>query len=295
MERQLWPQLYHLIMATGGDFRLRDSTFQPHIVALVLLWAALHDRPMRWACRASNWSTTTLRPATLPSEATVSRRRHRVDTAVFLRALLARARGEARCALAAIIDAKPLPVGGASGDREARCGRGAGFLAKGYKLYAVWAGRPAPEVYRVYSMNVSEYDVAKEMLQELDHGGYLLGDGEYDAGSVYEAAAAAGDQLVAAPGKPNAGCGHRRPSAARRRGLELIRTDFGRALYRVRRGIERAFAGLTGFGGGLAPLPAWVRHLHSVWTWVTAKLAINAVRLLAGAHKEKDRDKELAA
>ena len=72
--------------------------------------------------------------------------------------------------LIAIIDGKPLAVGGASGDREARCGRGAGMFAKGYKLFTVWGGLPAPEVFRVDPMNKSEDKVAVEMMCELDGG-----------------------------------------------------------------------------------------------------------------------------
>ena len=39
-------------------------------------------------------------------------------------------------------------------------------------------------------------------------------------------------------------------------------------------------AGLAGFGGGLSPLPAWVRHRNRVWLWTSAKLLINAERIM---------------
>jgi len=66
MERDLWPRLYHLLIDVWQTLRLTDVTYQPHIIALVFLWAALHDRPVCWACNERNWSTTTLRPATPP-------------------------------------------------------------------------------------------------------------------------------------------------------------------------------------------------------------------------------------
>lgn len=150
MERELWPRLYHLIMDVGQTFRLIGVGFQPHIVLLVFFWAALHDRPVRWACRWRHWSTTTLRPARLPSPATMSRRLRRVDTAMLMRALVRRLRQDEDPQLLAPIDGKPLPIGGSGHDPEARCGRGAGMWAKGYKLYAIWGGRPVPETYRVY-------------------------------------------------------------------------------------------------------------------------------------------------
>jgi hypothetical protein len=280
MERELWPRLYHLIMEVGQTLRLTDVTYQPHIIVLVFLWAALHDRPVGWACDVRNWATTTLRPATLPSPSTLSRRLRRVDTAMLMRALVQQVRQGEDPRLVALIDAKPLPVGGASQDPEARCGRGAGMLAKGYKLYTIWSERPVPETYRVYSMNISESKVAEEMIPQLNGGGYLLGDGEYDANPVFDAAGDAGYQLMAPRKAPEAGLGHRCQSPYRLRCIELMGSAFGRGVYRLRRGIERAYGNLTSFGGGLSPLPAWVRHQDRVWLWVTAKLAINAIRIM---------------
>ena len=280
MERELWPRLYHLVMEVGETMRLADVTYQPHIIALVFLWAALHDRPVSWACDGRNWSTTTLRPATVPSPSTLSRRLRRVDTAMLMRDLVQRLRQEGDPRLVAVIDAKPLPVGGASQDPEARCGRGAGMWARGYKLYAVWGERPAPEAYRVYPMNVNENKVAEEMIPQLTGGGYLLGDGEYDANPVFDAAGKAGYQLLAPRENPKARLGHIRQSPYRVRCIELMQSCFGRAVYHLRRQIERAYGNLTSFGGGLSPLPAWVRHQDRVWLWTTAKILINGVRIL---------------
>jgi hypothetical protein len=280
MERELWPRLYHLVMEVGETLRLIDVTYQPHIIVLVFLWAALHDRPVSWACDERNWATTTLRPATLPSESTLSRRLRRVDTAMLMRSLVERIRSEGDPKLVSVIDGKPLPVGGASGDPEARCGRGAGIRAKGYKLYAVWGGRPVPETYRVYSMNTSEVQVAEEMASDLTGGGYLLGDGEYDANAAYDAAGSAGYQLLAPREKPKAGLGHHYQSPYRLRCIDLMGSTFGQNVYHLRGAIEREFGTLTSFGGGLSPLPAWVRHRDRVWLWTSAKLVINAERIM---------------
>ena len=46
-------------------------------------------------------------------------------------------------------------------------------------------------------MNINKYNVYEEMIPELHGGGYLLGDGEYDANPVLDAAGAAGYQLLA--------------------------------------------------------------------------------------------------
>lgn len=283
MERELWPPLYHLVMEVGKTMRLTDVTFQPHGIALVFLWAAIHDRPVSWACAEANWRTTTLRPFTIPSQSTMSRRLRRVDTAMFLRLVIERIRQTGNPHLIAVIDGKPLPVGGGSEDPEAHCGHGAAHLARGYKLFAVWDGRPVPAVYRVHPMNKNEDKVAEEMLGDLaGGGGYLLGDGEYDANGVYDAAGAAGYQVLAPREDPEAGLGHRYQSPYRLRCIELMGTSFGQAAFHARGDVEREFGHLTSFGGGLSPLPSWVRHQKRVWLWVAAKLLINAMRIMKG-------------
>ena len=136
-------------------------------------------------------------------------------------------------------------------------------------------------------MNKSEDKVAVEMMPELGGGGYLLGDGEYDASPVYDAAAEAGYQLLAPRAHPEAGLGHHYQSPYRLRSIALLRTSFGQEIYQRRGEIERAYGVLTSFGGGLSPLPAWVRHQDRVWMWTAAKLVINAGRIV--------RNKRLAA
>jgi hypothetical protein len=59
-----------------------------------------------------------------------------------------------------------------------------------------------------------------------------------------------------------------------------MRSSFGKETFRLRGSIERDFGNLTSFAGGLSPLPAWVRHEKRVWLWVSAKLVINATKIL---------------
>lgn len=59
-----------------------------------------------------------------------------------------------------------------------------------------------------------------------------------------------------------------------------MRTPFGEPLIGMRANIERDYGTLTSFAGGLAPLPAWVRHETRVWFWTSAKMIINAVRIM---------------
>ena len=281
MERELWPLLYRLLRQTAKDFHQKYVHFQPWVLVAVFLWAALHDRPISWACQRRHWSTTTLRPWKLPSPATMSRRVDGPGVALFWHALEQRVRDSDSPALLSFVDGKPLPIGGDGKDPDARFGHGAGCIAKGYKLHAIWSTRVVPEAWDVTPMNGNEKALAASLVEQLRYGGYLLGDGNYDASYVFDAAAARGYQLVAPCREAeNPGSGKHYQSPHRLRSIAILQGDFGRALYRARSAIERSFGNATSFGGGLAGLPAWVRGQARVQTWVWAKLLINAARIL---------------
>jgi hypothetical protein len=279
MERELWPPLYHCLREAARDFRQKYVPFQPWAVAAVLLWAAPHDRPVSWACDPAHWGTTRLRPAQLPSQPAVSRRMKRAAFDCFLNPLADRLRGAGLPALVLAVGGKPLLVGGCSKDPDARFGRAAGHKGRGYKLHAIWAGRPLPEAWAVTPLNESEVRVAERLFGQLGGGGYALADGTYDGNGLFDRAGARGYQLVAAQLDANPGTGHHYQSPYRLRCIELLRGRFGEELFALRGRIERAFGNATAFGGGLGPPPAWVRRRGRVEHWVWAKLAINAVRI----------------
>jgi Transposase DDE domain len=282
MERELWPILYHAVCEVARGFRQKYVQIPGWVLVVTMLWASLHDRPVSWACKPINWSTTRLRPERLPSAATMSRRVDGVTLGWLWCAVEERLRElSARYpALVAFLDGKPLPVGGNTKDRDAHYGRAAGTMAKGYKLHTVWSNRSMPEAWELTPMNTCEKVVARRLIPQLRHGGYLLADGNYDASDLYDLADAQGYRLVAPPRKGNAGTGHHYQSPHRLRDIAMLRDDFGKSLYAQRRAIEEFFGNATSFGGGLAPLPAWVRGLDRVRTWVWAKLLINAARIL---------------
>jgi len=210
----------------------------------------------------------------------MSRRIDSVSTGMFWRALEQRLQSTRNPALLAYIDGKPLPIGGNSKDPNARWGRGAGGLAKGYKLHAVWSTRVLPEAWEVTPLNAGEKGIAQRLIGQLHQGGYLLADGEYDASYLYDRAFEQGYQLVAPYRKAKKpGSGKHYQSPHRMRSIELLQHRFGQVLYKARTQIERSFGNATSFGGGLMPLPAWVRGLDRIRTWVWAKLLINAVRI----------------
>jgi hypothetical protein len=281
MERELWPPLYHALTAAARDVRQKYVHYQPWAIAAVLLWAALHDRPISWACDERNWTTTRLRPARLPSQSTVSRRTHRVALDCFLNVLTGRLRAAGLPRLVLTLDGKPLVVGGNSKDRDATFGRAAGHIGRGYKLHAIWAGRCLPEAWELTALNAAEATVAERLFGQLGGGGYVLADANYDATRLFDRAGECGYQLVATQLDNNPGTGHHYQSPYRLRCIALLAGDFGRALFRRRTDVERSFGNATCFAGGLGPLPAWVRRQHRVGQWVCAKLLINAVRILS--------------
>ena len=77
------------------------------------------------------------------------------------------------------------------------------------------------------------------MIPDLTGGGYLLGNGEYDANGVFDAAGAAGYQVLAPREDPEAGPGHKYQSPYRRRCIELMRSAFGRGVWGLREGSSR--------------------------------------------------------
>src|SRR5262245_27729306 len=120
MERKLWPLLYQLLQETGQQFRQIYVHYQPWVITAVVLWAALHERPISWACQKRHWSTTKLSPTRLPSDSIISRRTQRLAFELFLNEFTQRLQGTELAGLIVIVDGKPLLVGGCSHDRQAR-------------------------------------------------------------------------------------------------------------------------------------------------------------------------------
>jgi hypothetical protein len=281
MERELWKALYVLTkqLDTGRGSWLYSSTD----VLGAYFWAVVHDRPTRWAADPKNWPDE-LRPGLLPPQYTLSRRLRRpkivqlmTEVEQHLVTVLALGRY-----LVQRIDGKPLAVSAVSRDPDTGYGRGAGASQKGYKLHAVWTTGPMPIAWGLAPMNVSEKTMARHLIPSLPGGGYLLADSQYDVNDLYDLAAEAGFQLMAKKTKDRGrgGLGHRRQSPGRLRSIELRNTAFGRALYNQRATIEGRFGTLTSFGGGLGPLPAWVRRFTRVRNWVQAKILVAGVRWL---------------
>ena len=177
-----------------------------------------------------------------------------------------------------LVDGKPLLVGSHSKDPDARWGRVRRGWAKGYKFHAVYGRGSVPLAWEVTPLNEAEPQVAARLISSLRRGGgYILGDCAYDSNPLHDIALSVGCQLVAQRKRPGSGLGHRRHSPGRLRSIALLQQEFGQLLYAFREQVERKFAWLTNHGGGLAPLPNWVRPQSRVQLWIQAKLLIHAI------------------
>jgi hypothetical protein len=246
--------------------------FSDRRIALTFLWSAICDRPMSWACCRQNWPPGFL-AAPPPSASTLSRRLPTWGVQALLHQMLRLLNPPALPFGEHWIDGKALPIGPSTRDPDAQVGRGAGMLAKGYKLHLLWAACGSLEAWRVAPMNVAETKIAATMLQGLQGPGYLVADHLFDWKVLYREVGQRGMQLVVSPAKnASAVPGRRKQDPHRLVGLKLAHCAKGRALLHRRFGIERIFGQLTTQAGGLGPLPNWVRRLPRVRNWVLAKL-----------------------
>jgi len=270
MEGELWKQVYAMLTQLGKGVRQVKTQFPDVSIVAAYLWAVLHDRPTTWALYPENWPKE-LRPWRLPSDSTMSRRLRTPSVQRLMQDLERHCRQLLPSGLYKWIDAKPLPIGSCSKDRQAGYGRAGNGKAKGYKLYAICDSNNAIEAWRIGPMHTSEQKMAKRLLPEISSPAYVVGDGEYDSGPLHAIARQQGLILVS-PKPSKAGAGHRRQRPERLEAIERYSQPFTQKLLRSRGGIERVFGHMTCWGAGIKPLPAWVRtHRRVVW-YVRAKL-----------------------
>lgn len=274
MESELYRKVYQLVIKIANGRTIKRATFCDADIVLTYIWAVLHDRPIYWACNRKNWPIY-YRRKPLPTAATMTRRLRKKGVRDLFKEIEQSLINHFPPSLCRWIDAKPLPIGGASKDRQSAFGFGASSIARGYKLYAIADKNQGFIRWIVRSMDHSETKVARILISSLDNQGYLIGDGLYDKNHLYDKAGEKSMQLLTPKRIQNArGLGHRRHSLHRIRAMELIKSPFGQSLLEGRKGIERMFGNLTCFAGGLKPLPHWVRTLIRVRMWVRAKMIL---------------------
>src|SRR5262245_41054371 len=284
MEHQLWKVIVALLATLGNKRPQARLTYSDRRIVAVYYWAVVHDRPTGWACCPQNWPIH-LRRQPLPSPSRMSRRLRSPSVVALLGESDRRVLAPTAPGLFWMIDGKPLPIGGCSKDKQAGYGKAAGGKAKGYKVHALVGSDGSVAGWRVAPMNKDERVMAGRLLRAAppEVGGYVVGDANYDSNKLPWACDARGDLQLVTPRRygPGNGTGHRKQTPGRLRSIALTESPFpafANQLRRDRSEIERRFANLTNWGGGLACLPAWVRTHRRVRRWVQAKLTLTRLK-----------------
>ena len=275
MEDRLWEIVVSLLPQNKPSSR---QTYSDRDILLVVLWAALHDRPIAWACREENWSARRRLPR-LPHPSTVSRRSRQPAFAACLEEAHRRLRERLGAPHAvAIIDGKPLRVSDYSRDPDAKNGRAYRRFGKGYKLHAVIDLRGMVLAFEIQPLNVNERTPARRLLARLPKGvRRVLADGNYDSMFLHRQLDGTGVLFYAPPINNYAGprTHHRRRVLAR-----LYQCVAGELIENTREEIERQFALMGNVGCGLKELPNWVRRERRVSRWISAKLLLHHAYLI---------------
>jgi hypothetical protein len=285
VEHQLWLSIVAVLATLNKSRKPTVFDFSDEDIVKVHYWSVIHDRPVSWACNPRHWPLRR-RCKPLPSPSTMSRRLRSQSVQSLLDALEQRVVAPQHRSLFWMIDGKPLAISGCSKDRQAGYGRAANCKAKGYKIHAIVGCDGAIASWRIAPMNKDERVMAERMLRTAPIQGYVVGDSNYDSNKVHKVCEARGSlQLVAQRRSgPNHGLGHRKHTAGRLRSMQLTENPypaFADQLLRDRADIERRFAHVTNWGGGLTCLPPWIRTYRRVHRWVQAKLVLTALRRLS--------------
>jgi len=286
MDREIWCKVLDAIKCAARSVEptVRCPRFGDWLIVAMYFWTCSHDRPQCWACDREHYGRL-FRPRKLPS---VSQFNRRVKTASVMRIMQRVHNDLARIGVAvpvSFVDGKPLLVSPVSKDPDARRGHVTGGFGKGYKLHAIVTEDKRIVIWSVTALNVHETHVAQVLCGHLGPqltDSLILADGNYDDADLHKRVEAAGPRLlVPLRGMAEHPVTLRQMGAARREHIKTTREqpDLVDYMLNWRTQIERVFSALTCYGGGLGPLPSWVRRLERVRRWVGCKIAMYHARL----------------
>ena len=285
MDKRIWSIITKAIVKVNRSIPRtgRRPKYSDVLIVRMYFWSVWNDRPLCWACQRTHYHSL-FRPRTLPSVSQFCRRVRTARVEDMIHRVNDQLNRSEEPAELMFMDGKALPVSESTRDPDAKTGRGNGRFSRGYKLHALAAEGGCIRAFSIRPLNEHEVPVAEsQLVRHIDPGAMVLADGNYDSerlyGQIYQRGAWLFTPLkgMAKPGSYR----YRRMSVARRWVMQLWqeKKDLCWNAYRERTAIERIFSVLSGFAGGLGPLPNWVRTLPRVTRWVTAKLAIYHARL----------------
>ena len=286
MDREIWSIVLSAIKRAARQVKptVRSPLFGDWLIVAMYYWTCWHDRPQCWACDRDHYGRL-FRPRKLPS---ISQFNRRVRTSSVERIMQRVHNDLAKIGLAmpvSFIDGKPLLVSPVSKDPDARRGHVTGGIGKGYKLHAIVTEDQRIAVWSVTALNVHETHVGEAMCQHLPpqlDDALILGDGNYDAADLHKEIEVTGSRLlVPLRGMAEHPVTLRQMGPARREHIQVTEAHPALVKYMLnwRTQIERVFSMLTCHGGGLGPLPSWVRRLERTRRWVGCKIALYHARL----------------
>lgn len=291
MDRTAWLLLYSTIRRVTQQVNRRCRPqrlrFSDALIVAMFLWAVIHDRTQFWACQRSSYNRC-FRPRRLPSVSQFNRRMNEPRILVILQQLHQQLAGSITATALSYLDGKPLIVGVASKDPEARRGHVMGGFAKGYKLHAWMSEDRRIPLWAVESLNVDERPVAQKLIAQVDQlstRSLTLADQMYDTYRLHKMLDARGGRLLVQPKGSADGKRNRknlqRMGPARR---ELLRIKAHhpcllRFVHKQRINAEGILGNLCGGSGGLTGLPPWVRRKYRVKRWVGGKIIWYHARL----------------
>ena len=291
MDRQAWSILMRTVRRVTREvnrvFNSKRLRFDDALIIAMFLWTVAHDRPQSWACQRSSYYGW-FRPRRLPSVSQFNRRLNEPRMLLILQRLyLELARSITATALS-YLDGKPLAVGVASKDPDARRGHVMGGYAKGYKLHAWMSEDRRIPLWSLRPLNVDERPVAEHLVAQVDQlspRSLTLADQMYDTRTLHQMLEARGGRLLVRPkGSPD---GKRHPQNLKRMGpvrRELLAVQAHHpvllnCVYKLRTNAEGILGNLCGTSGGLTGLPPWVRRIYRVRRWVGAKIILYHAKL----------------
>ena len=289
MDQNQWRIMHQSI--TRATRRLRPDprqTYSDRLIVAMYFWAVGHDRAMMWACDRANYHGL-FRPRRLPSVSQFHRRVKSERVQQILQHVHDDLARVDQPTATLVVDGKALVINPVSRDPDARWGHTfAKRLGVGYKLHAYSTEDQRILCWCVRPLNEYEAHVATLLLDWLpppSERTLILADGNYDTHDFYKAVSDHGAKLLTAlrrePAKHPVTL--RQMGKDRREALRLHeqKPSLVRMAMRTRPTIERTFANATNYGGGLGPLPAFVRRLPRVRRWVGAKICLYHARLHA--------------
>jgi hypothetical protein len=288
MDRELWSTLLIAIKraARGVKPTVRCPQFGDWLIVAMYLWACGHDRPQCWACKPQHYGRL-FRPRKLPSISQFNRRLRTPSVQMILQRIHNDLAKIGLATSVSFIDGKPMLVSPVSKDPDARWGHvtGGRGTAKGYKLHAFVTEDGRIPAWSVTPLNVHETHVTRLLCAYLPPqlaDSLAIGDGNYDDANLHKSIEQIGSRLlVPLRGLAEHPVTLRQMGPARREHVKVTREHPNLVDYvlKWRTQIERVFSTLTCHGGGLGPLPSWVRRLERTRRWIGCKISLYHARL----------------